>query len=70
MSAVASSLCGPYDLQAELVSPYRWIFVFLQPLAEAVELVCDRSVCLGDVIFERRVPAKINQGCDDQNFNQ
>ena len=44
--------------------------MFLQLRTEAVEFVCDCRVCLGYVIFERRVPSEVNQGRDDQNFSQ
>ena len=44
--------------------------MFLQPLPEALELVCDCSVCLGDLIFEGLAPAEGNQGGDDYEFSQ
>ena len=53
-----------------LVSAHRGILVFLQPLPSAVEFRCDRCVRLGYVLIERLVPAKVNQGRDDQNFSQ
>ena len=53
-----------------LVSAHGGILVFLQPLPSAVEFRCDRYVRLGYVLIERLVPAKVNQGRDDQNFSQ
>ena len=56
--------------QLTLVSAHGGILVFLQALPETVELVCYCPVCLGNVILEGRGPAVINQGGDDQEFNQ
>ena len=55
---------------SNLVTAHGGVLVFLQFGSETVEFVCDCCVCLGYVIFERRVPAKVNQGRDDQNFSQ
>jgi len=55
---------------ADLGPSHGGVLVFLQLRAEAVEFVCDCCVCLGYVIFERRVPAIKNQGRYDQNFSQ
>jgi hypothetical protein len=55
---------------SNLVTAHGGLLVFLQFGSEAVEFGCYCSVCLGNVIFEGRVPAKKNQGRDDQNFSQ
>ena len=44
--------------------------VFAVLRADTVEFRCDCCVCLGYMILEGRVPAKENQGRDDQNFSQ
>jgi hypothetical protein len=53
-----------------LVSAHGWVLVFLQPLPGTVEFGCYGCVRLGYVLIERLVPAKVNQGRDDQNFSQ
>ncbi len=53
-----------------LVSAHGGILVFLQPLPGTVEFGCYGCVRLGYVLIERLVPAKVNQGRDDQNFSQ
>ena len=55
---------------SELVPPHRGVLVFLQLRANTVEFICDCCVCLGYMFFEGLVPAKVNQGRDDQNFSQ
>jgi len=54
----------------ELVSAHGGILVFLKRPPETVQLQVYCSFCLGNVIFVGRVPAKVNQGRDDQNLNQ
>ena len=55
---------------AKLVSAHGGVLVFLQAPSRdrGVWLYC--CVRLGYLIFEGRVPAKENQGRDDQNFSQ
>jgi hypothetical protein len=53
-----------------LVSAHGGVLVFLQPFPGTLEFGCDRCVRLGYVLIERLVPAKVNQGRDDQNFSQ
>jgi len=52
------------------MSAHGGILVFLQLRADAVEFGCDCCARLSNLILKGRVPAKINQGRDDQNFSQ
>jgi hypothetical protein len=44
--------------------------MLLQSLPGTLEFACYGCVRLGYVLIERLVPAKVNQGRDDQNFSQ
>jgi hypothetical protein len=54
----------------DLVTAHGGVLVFLQPFAEAVEVGCYCSICLGNLFAEGLSPAKINHGGDDRKFNQ
>ena len=70
MAFAFAAVYAPVNAVRVLVSANRGILVFLQPLPSAVEFGCDGCVRLGYVLIERLVPAKVNQGRDDQNFSQ
>ena len=44
--------------------------MFLQRRPQTVQFGCYCSVCLGNLIFKRLVPADENQGGDDHKFSQ
>jgi hypothetical protein len=70
MASAFAAVYASVNAVRALVSAHGGILVFLQPLPSAVEFRCDRCVRLGYVLIERLVPAKVNQGRDDQNFSQ
>ena len=69
MASAFAAVCARVNAVRALVAAHGGILVFLQPLPEAVEFRCYCCVCLRRAFFERRVPPKVNQGCDDQNFS-
>jgi hypothetical protein len=70
MASAFAAVYARVNAVRALVSAHRGVLVFLQPLPETVEFGCYRCVCLGNLILERFVPAKTNEGGDDQNFSQ
>ena len=54
----------------DLVSLHRLVLVFLQAGSQTVERRCDLRVRLVRVLPEGSIPAEINQGGDDYDFNQ
>jgi hypothetical protein len=70
MASAFAAVYARVNAVRALVSAHRGVLVLLQPLPEAVKFGCYRCVCLGNLLFEGRVPAKKNQGRDDQNFSQ
>jgi hypothetical protein len=70
VSQVAIRCNGGAAFASNLVTAHRGVLVFLQLRTDAVEFGCDCCVRLGYVILEGFVPAKVNQGRDDQNFSQ
>ena len=69
MASAFAAVYARVNAVRALVSAHGGILVFLQPLPSAVEFRCDRCVRLGYVLIERLVPAKVNQGANNQNFN-
>jgi len=55
---------------ADLVPLHGLILCILERPYHAVQRGRDCCLCLGYVFFEGFVPAKLNEGRDDQNFSQ